>query len=79
MKKYLVFTLSIVLSVIILSACSIKSEKPNVILVITDDQGYGDLACHGNPWIKTPNMDKLWEESVRLTDYHVSVENLFRR
>ncbi|MCB0633585.1 MAG: arylsulfatase [Lewinella sp.] len=39
---------------------------------MTDDQGYGDLACHGNPWIKTPNMDQLWAESIRLTDFHVS-------
>ncbi len=57
---------------IMFSACNPKTEKPNVIIVITDDQGYGDLACHGNPWIKTPNMDDLWEESIRLTDYHVS-------
>lgn len=53
------------------SSCTSIHEKPNVILVITDDQGYGDLAAHGNPWIKTPSMDKLWESSVRLTDYHV--------
>ena len=38
---------------------------------MTDDQGYGDLACHGNPWIKTPEMDKLYQQSVRLTDFHV--------
>jgi len=38
---------------------------------MTDDQGYGDLACHGNPWIKTPEMDKLYGQSVRLTDFHV--------
>jgi len=48
------------------------ARRPNVILVITDDQGYGDLACHGNPIVKSPNMDKLHTQSVRLTDYHVS-------
>ena len=48
------------------------SERPNVILIMTDDQGYGDLACHGNPVIKTPNLDQLHAESIRLTDYHVS-------
>ncbi|MDP4626141.1 MAG: arylsulfatase [Akkermansiaceae bacterium] len=48
------------------------SEEPNVVFIITDDQGYGDLACHGNPVIKTPNIDKLYSESIRLTDYHVS-------
>ncbi len=45
---------------------------PNIVFVITDDQGYGDLACHGNKVIKTPNLDKLHSESIRLTDYHVS-------
>jgi len=47
-------------------------RRPNVILVMTDDQGHGDLACHGNPIIKTPFLDKLFAESVRLTDFHVS-------
>ena len=45
---------------------------PNVILVLTDDQGIGDLSCHGNPWLKTPNLDKFYEESVRMTNFHVS-------
>ncbi len=48
------------------------SEKPNVVIVMTDDQGYGDLSCHGNPVLKTPQMDRLHAESVRLADYHVS-------
>jgi len=47
-------------------------SRPNVILVMTDDQGYGDLACHGNPVIKTPSLDKLHADCVRLTDFHVS-------
>ena len=47
-------------------------QKPNVILVMTDDQGYGDLGCHGNPHLKTPHLDKLHSESVRFTDFHVS-------
>jgi len=46
-------------------------KRPNVVLVITDDQGYGDLACHGNPVIQTPNLDKLYTQSVRLTNFHV--------
>ncbi len=50
---------------------SSKTKPPNIILVITDDQGYGDLACHGNPVIKTPNLDELYRRSVRLTNFHV--------
>ena len=46
-------------------------SRPNIILVLTDDQGWGDLACHGNPWIQTPNIDHFYSESVRLCDYHV--------
>jgi len=45
--------------------------KPNVVFVLTDDQGYGELGCHGNPAIETPNMDALHGVSFRLTNYHV--------
>ena len=55
-----------------LSLARSKSRKPNVILIMTDDQGYGDLACHGNPIIKTPNLDALHSESVRFTNFHVN-------
>jgi arylsulfatase len=46
--------------------------RPNIILVMTDDQGYGEMACHGNPIIKTPNLDRIHSESLRFTDFHVS-------
>lgn len=47
------------------------AHPPNVILVITDDQGYGDLGCHGNPMIRTPTLDRLHAQSVRFTNFHV--------
>ena len=46
-------------------------RPPNVILIVTDDQGYGDLGCHGNPVLRTPNLDRLHGQSVRLTNFHV--------
>ena len=49
-----------------------QKNKPNVILIITDDQGYGDVGAHGNPYINTPNLDQLHAESTRLTNFHVS-------
>lgn len=48
------------------------TDRPNVIIILTDDQGYGDYSCHGNPILKTPNLDKLHAESVRLIDFHVA-------
>ena len=46
-------------------------NKPNVVIVLTDDQGYGDLSCTGNPILKTPNMDRLADQCVRFTNFHV--------
>ncbi|SHF75604.1 Arylsulfatase A [Arenibacter palladensis] len=48
-----------------------EAKKPNVILIMTDDQGYGDLGSLGSPYVKTPNLDKFHNESVRFTDFHV--------
>ena len=47
-------------------------KQPNVVFVITDDQGYGDLSIHGNPIVKTPHIDAFAKESVSLTNYHVA-------
>jgi arylsulfatase A-like enzyme len=53
------------------TGCSNEAPRPNVILVMTDDQGYGDVGAHGNPLIETPHIDQLHSESVRFTDFHV--------
>ena len=45
--------------------------RPNIVIILTDDQGYGDVACLGNKEIKTPAMDRLYADSVRLTNFHV--------
>ncbi len=49
-----------------------SDRRPNVVLVITDDQGYGDLGCTGHPWLKTPEIDAFHDDAVRLADFHVS-------
>ncbi|AWW32791.1 N-acetylgalactosamine-4-sulfatase [Echinicola strongylocentroti] len=51
---------------------AVPKDRPNVILILVDDQGYGDIASLGNPYIKTPNIDQLHEVSARFTDYHVN-------
>ncbi|WP_158973983.1 arylsulfatase [Cellulophaga sp. L1A9] len=66
-------TIVILVFILILApAYVIGQDRPNVIIVITDDQGMGDLSCMGNPYIKTPNIDKFYKDAVRLTNYHVS-------
>ena len=62
---------SILLILTIASLGIASARQPNVILILTDDQGYGDIAAHGNPILRTPHLDRLHAESVRLTDFHV--------
>lgn len=49
-----------------------NATPPNVILLMTDDQGYGELSVHENPILKTPQPDKLHEQNIRLTNFHVA-------
>ena len=48
-----------------------EKKRPNVVFILTDDQGYGDLGCHGNEVINTPNIDRIHGDGIRFTDYHV--------
>lgn len=54
------------------SALLAQTKRPNVLIILSDDQGYGDFSAHGNPVLKTPHLDKLHAASVRLTDFHVA-------
>ena len=48
------------------------ASRPNIVLIFTDDQGYEDVGCFGSPDIRTPNLDRMAREGVRLTDFHVA-------
>jgi arylsulfatase A-like enzyme len=48
------------------------APRPNIIVILTDDQGYGDLSAHGNPVLRTPHLDALYAQSVRFSDFMVS-------
>lgn len=56
----------------LVASAPIAGSRPNIIFILTDDQGYGDISAHGNPVLKTPNMDRLRAEGARFTDFHVS-------
>jgi len=62
----------VVFIAVVLCSPLFASPRPNVIVVMTDDQGYGDLSCHGNPVLKTPHLDRMHGDAVRFTDFHVS-------
>ena len=51
---------------------NLETKSPNVIIVITDDQGYGDIGYNGNPYLITPNLDKFAGASIRFNNFNVS-------
>ena len=75
-KTKILYPLSI--GAVLFGSCTDKTqqadnnEKPNIIIIFTDDQGYGDLECYGHPTIKTPNIDKMAEEGIRFTQFYVA-------
>ncbi len=71
-KNLLPLTPAIALAATSCASVEASHDRPNVIVIMVDDQGYGDFSVHGNPVIKTPNLDRFHSESVRLTDFHVA-------
>lgn len=74
MKLKLLIIACIVLSNVMSNSLQAKTtkKKPNIVFILTDDQGYGDFSCMGNPYVKTPAMDQLKEEGVFFNNFHVS-------
>jgi len=64
------------LGVCLLGAPVLRSDvpvlRPNIVFILTDDQGYGDLGRHGHPYLKTPHLDRIFDEGVRFDRFHVS-------
>ena len=68
MHRFFLFVLSVCLTAAVLPAAA--QNKPNVILILVDDHGYGDLSCYGATDLKTPHLDKLAERGVRFTQMY---------
>jgi arylsulfatase len=71
-QRRITFHVSCLVAALCFTAKAADPARPNIILVMTDDQGYGDLSWTGNPIIKTPRIDAFAKESVRFTAFHVS-------
>ena len=52
-----------------------NSARPNIVLIITDDVGYGDFGAYGSPDVKTPNIDRLARQGVKMTDFYANGSN----
>src|SRR3954465_15318013 len=57
-------------ALLITSSAAFAAEKPNIIIILADDMGYGDLGCYGHPTIRTPNLDRMAAEGLRFTDFY---------
>lgn len=68
MKKIFLFALFFVTP--LLNGCATHASQPNIIFIMADDLGYGDLGCYGQTEIKTPRMDRLAKEGIRFTDVY---------
>ena len=55
-----------------LMGCAQRSDLPNIIIIFTDDQGYGDVGCYGADGFETPNLDQMAKDGIRFTDFYVS-------
>ncbi len=64
--------ISLALMMLVAANAAFADQKPNIVLIVSDDQGYHDLGCLGDTPLKTPHLDRLANEGVRCTDFYVS-------
>ena len=68
-------SITLVLGLALLTSVSPAAQRPNFLIVLCDDLGYGDIGCYGAKIVKTPNVDQFAAESMRLTDCYASAAN----
>lgn len=72
MKPTLLFVFAVILSSLCISHSSAAATQPNIIFILADDLGWGDLGCYGNRIIKTPNLDRMAAEGTLFTQFYVN-------
>jgi len=70
MKRIVPFLFIILFSTV--TEESFSQDKPNFVIIFADDMGYGDAGCYGHPTIKTPELDRMAEEGMRMTQFYVA-------
>lgn len=66
--------LALLLCGVRVSTHAASASRPNIVFIFADDWGWGDLSCHGHPWLKTPNLDKLAAEGPDFQQFKVLTE-----
>lgn len=73
MKRKLNPLLAATIALLVIEPTAAQAEKlPNLVIILADDLGYGDLGCYGHPSIRTPNLDRMAAEGMRFTDFYVA-------
>ena len=79
LKSLSVLTAAVLSNSLSLNAASDAANKPNFVIIFCDDMGYGDLSCYGNPTIRTPNIDRMACEGMKLTQVLCGGRSLYTK
>jgi arylsulfatase A len=63
---------AVLLTAGVVMAAAVAADRPNVVIILADDLGYGDLGCYGSPNIETPNLDRMAREGIRLSSFYAA-------
>lgn len=71
-RRRIRLTLAIGLSLLTVTLPAAEPQQPNILFILADDLGWGDLSCYGNQFLKTPNLDRLAQEGTLITNFYVN-------